>query len=183
MEPIETRYEGYRFRSRLEARWAVFFDIWGVKWQYEPDTFKLPSGRCYLPDFYLDGIGYVECKPSRETDDGKLGELAQVMMNDHINSFLICCEVPGPSEISAQGLSWSGDKDGIICGIDDAEYWFTQCPTCGKKGITYQGRYPRLGCPCSIGVEDRSWNERAVMALRVACVAARSMRFEELSRL
>jgi hypothetical protein len=23
---IETHYKGYRFRSRLEARWAVFFD-------------------------------------------------------------------------------------------------------------------------------------------------------------
>lgn len=23
---IETEYKGYRFRSRLEARWAVFFD-------------------------------------------------------------------------------------------------------------------------------------------------------------
>ena len=24
-QPIETMYRGYRFRSRLEARWAVFF--------------------------------------------------------------------------------------------------------------------------------------------------------------
>ena len=26
IKPIETNYKGYRFRSRLEARWAVFFD-------------------------------------------------------------------------------------------------------------------------------------------------------------
>lgn len=49
---IETRYKGYRFRSRLEARWAVFFDALGLKWEYEPEGFELPSGR-YLPDFYL----------------------------------------------------------------------------------------------------------------------------------
>ena len=26
VKPIETTYNGYKFRSRLEARWAVFFD-------------------------------------------------------------------------------------------------------------------------------------------------------------
>lgn len=25
IKPIETKYDGYLFRSRLEARWAVFF--------------------------------------------------------------------------------------------------------------------------------------------------------------
>lgn len=32
IKPIKTQYKGYRFRSRLEARWAVFFDACGVKW-------------------------------------------------------------------------------------------------------------------------------------------------------
>jgi hypothetical protein len=31
---METRYRGYRFRSRSEARWAVFFDAAGVGWSY-----------------------------------------------------------------------------------------------------------------------------------------------------
>lgn len=26
IKAIDTYYKGYRFRSRLEARWAVFFD-------------------------------------------------------------------------------------------------------------------------------------------------------------
>lgn len=52
---IETRYAGHRFRSRLEARWAVFFDTLGVAWQYEPEGFELPSGR-YLPDFLLPDL-------------------------------------------------------------------------------------------------------------------------------
>lgn len=41
MTPIETRYKGYRFRSRLEARWAVFFDVLGVRWEYEPEGYDL----------------------------------------------------------------------------------------------------------------------------------------------
>ena len=30
IKAIETYYKGYRFRSRLEARWAVFFDAAGI---------------------------------------------------------------------------------------------------------------------------------------------------------
>ena len=49
---IETKYNGYRFRSRLEARWAVFFDSLRIEYEYEKEGYELPSGR-YLPDFWL----------------------------------------------------------------------------------------------------------------------------------
>ena len=32
IKAIETRYNGYRFRSRTEARWAVFFDAFGIRY-------------------------------------------------------------------------------------------------------------------------------------------------------
>ena len=38
---IEPTYRGYRFRSRIEARWAVFFENLGIKWTYEPEGFSL----------------------------------------------------------------------------------------------------------------------------------------------
>jgi hypothetical protein len=41
LKPIETHYLGCRFRSRLEARWAVFFEALGIKWWYEPEGFSL----------------------------------------------------------------------------------------------------------------------------------------------
>lgn len=64
IKPIETVYNDYRFRSRLEARWAVFFDQIGVEYQYEPEGFKLSDGTYYLPDFYLPYFKcYVEIKP------------------------------------------------------------------------------------------------------------------------
>lgn len=52
-KPIETHYNGYRFRSRLEARWAIFFDTLGIKYEYEPEGYQLSDGTLYLPDFYL----------------------------------------------------------------------------------------------------------------------------------
>ena len=58
LRAIETEYKGYRFRSRLEARWAVFFDACGVKWEYEPEGFILPNGQQYLPDFLLHDVTF-----------------------------------------------------------------------------------------------------------------------------
>jgi hypothetical protein len=32
---IPTRHKGIRFRSKLEADWAITFDALGIIWQYE----------------------------------------------------------------------------------------------------------------------------------------------------
>lgn len=53
IKAIETIYDNYRFRSRIEARWAVFFNTVGVEYQYEPERFDLGNGVWYLPDFWL----------------------------------------------------------------------------------------------------------------------------------
>ncbi len=45
---IPTTYRGIVFRSRLEARWAAFFDVCGWDWAYEP--FRLDG---WLPDFLI----------------------------------------------------------------------------------------------------------------------------------
>jgi hypothetical protein len=75
---IETRYKVYRFRSRLEAMWAVFFEQLGIEWEYEPEGYFV-DGRPYLPDFVLRlpdvgldsdeseslrGLVFVEVKPT-----------------------------------------------------------------------------------------------------------------------
>jgi len=41
LEAIETHYRRYRFRSRMEARWAVFMDQMGIPYVYEPEAFKV----------------------------------------------------------------------------------------------------------------------------------------------
>lgn len=64
MRAIETEYNGWRFRSRLEARWAVCFDAMGVPYEYEPETLDLGNQGWYLPDFYLPGTEmWAEVKP------------------------------------------------------------------------------------------------------------------------
>lgn len=53
IKAIETVYNGYKFRSRLEARWAVLFDELGVVYEYEKEGFNLGALGYYLPDFYF----------------------------------------------------------------------------------------------------------------------------------
>lgn len=77
LKAIETEYKGYRFRSRLEARWAVFFDSLGIRWEYEPEGIVLSDGTKYLPDFYLiDFHCYFEVKRKclQGTDEGMEAE-------------------------------------------------------------------------------------------------------------
>lgn len=74
IKAIETVYNGYRFRSRLEARWAVFFDALGVEWQYEVEGFDL-DGIWYLPDFWLrDPECWIEIKPGLPAGLGPASE-------------------------------------------------------------------------------------------------------------
>lgn len=57
---IETMYRDYLFRSRLEAKWAAFFDLCGwASWSYEPLDFN-----GWIPDFAIGAEPtLVECKP------------------------------------------------------------------------------------------------------------------------
>ncbi len=66
---IETRAFGYRFRSRLEARWATFFTELDLEFQYEPQGFDLPAGP-YLPDFWIEPWkAWIEVKPKTPSMD------------------------------------------------------------------------------------------------------------------
>lgn len=78
-EAIPTFHSGTLFRSRLEARWAFFFDQIGVAWRYEPEAFRLRSGEGYVPDFHLPTLGnaLAEVKPSGGDPFAKARALAQ----------------------------------------------------------------------------------------------------------
>jgi hypothetical protein len=58
IKALDTYYNGYMFRSRLEARWAVFFDSCGVQWEYEAQGCDLGDGIWYLPDFVLHDVTF-----------------------------------------------------------------------------------------------------------------------------
>ena len=97
IQAIETHYDGYRFRSRLEARWAVFFNALGVRYEYEKQGFVL-NGVRYLPDFWLPHVGqtgiWVELKGQEPTE-------AEIETCGHL-----CLESKAPVLIYSQDPYW-----------------------------------------------------------------------------
>lgn len=75
IQSINTNFLGYKFRSRLEARYAAFFTSLDLEWEYEKEGFTWDSRDgekySYLPDFYFpNGRVYVEIKGVKDVVDG-----------------------------------------------------------------------------------------------------------------
>jgi len=69
LTPIPTIYRGIKFRSRLEARWALFFDEIGLSYHYELEGFESSNTR-YLPDFFIPTWNaWIEIKPKEPTSE------------------------------------------------------------------------------------------------------------------
>lgn len=126
LKAIETQYKGYRFRSRLEARWAVFFDSLGLIWTYEQEGYNL-DGVWYLPDFYLSSHEiYVEIKPEGMSPF----ELSkcELLANSSGKAVLAIQGNPWPGEYSLRLCLPSDAHESGIYDLDDAE--FGSCRKC-----------------------------------------------------
>jgi hypothetical protein len=135
LKPIPTRYAGVTFRSRTEARWAVFWDCLEVEWFYEYEGFGLPSGN-YVPDFWLPGVAagiWVEIK------GGPPEGLARRLV----------AELAAAGQTVALQYGTVGRPD-RSCGSDSVEvylpdgtrtarYAWCCCPGCGRAGLEYGG--------------------------------------------
>lgn len=160
LKAIETSYKGYRFRSRLEARWAVFFDALGVPWEYEKEGFDL-DGVWYLPDFWLPQQQlWVEIKPTipNAEDQEKFGRLGQV-----VKVAMFVGPIPDPSLLTPYGPPWNADQTwwtGITLTNDNSYAW-CECDSCGLVDIQYEARSDRLKCKVCYHCNDWLWKEKA----------------------
>jgi len=200
---IQTQYNGVLFRSRLEARWAVFFDTLPIKYSYEPQGYSLPSGN-YLPDFYIpnqprfkhknNGL-FVEVKGvATDKSHNVLDELA---MHTGIDCVMVG-DIPYGDDNQEDWLPESSfrpalDKEwmvvsryddgriGPVVGSDNPYVW-CQCPFCGMFGFEFDGRSSRIGCGCrqhiSIRNGDKTYSS-ATPDLLEAYITARRERFED----
>lgn len=84
MHAIPTSYGGVNFRSRLEARWAAFFDLLGWSWEYEPIDL---AG--YIPDFVVGDRTLVEVKPAL-THDELLDCVSKIEQSGWHGSVILC---------------------------------------------------------------------------------------------
>ncbi len=163
IKAIETHYKGYRFRSRLEARWAVFFDYLEISWEYEPEGFKTSAGP-YLPDFLLWGDTFAEVKPECVLENGGTPQWL-VKMEDVAGG-------TGFPVVLLAGAPRTRFYEAVYPrGADDMQWeWLDFGASAKKKQAWYlfDGRQTR---PPSHMLED-FWYQRA------ASESARSARFE-----
>ena len=112
IKPIETLYRGHYFRSKAEARFAVFLDCLGVKWEYEPQGFDLGNGLKYLPDFKIYNVeiwdeNWTLKKDWAEHNDKCHYDTYEPKMLDHI-------------WVEVKGM-WKDDKPGELSDFDYAK--------------------------------------------------------------
>ena len=94
LNQIDTFYDNLYFRSRTEARWAVFFNAIGWEYLYEFEGYNLPIG-CYLPDFYFPKLNvWAEVKPGElnEIELTKCKELSFKMKSNDLGIDVILLE-------------------------------------------------------------------------------------------
>ena len=180
---LPTEYSETVFRSRLEARWAVFFDAAGIPWVYEKEGFDLGRVGCYLPDFWLpDQNCWVEIKGQEpNVREERVAMALALIVGFPVYLFVGDFYIRGGSCRVPEAHVWqptSGDRPRQLEFFDQGHIW-CECAHCGRMGIQYQGRSARLPCDESCD-KDRSsdrlhnWDsERLTEAYR----AARSYKF------
>jgi hypothetical protein len=175
IQAIETHYKGYHFRSRIEARWAVFYDCIGIEWEYEKEGYTLPSGRKYLPDFYIPHLDcWIEIKGTTPAvgEDEKAFALADITKK---NCYIFYGQIPMPGLFGMEPNYDSATAAFPGYGGDN-QYWWCVCPVCGRFGIEFNGRGARVCrskcCPDS----DKEYTFNDILILN-AYKAARSARF------
>lgn len=153
--PIQTYYNGYHFRSRLEARWAVFFDLVNIKYEYETEGYTLPNGDQYLPDFYLPTFQtYVEIKHANLGDEDLTAAKEKCEQLSYVLDAFVMLIMGDPFDCSCNlycsCYAASGvDKDWYCCKFI-SEYetdikLSVQIPGCeNKKGAFYYSDGSRL---------------------------------------
>lgn len=163
IQPIETHYKGYRFRSRLEARWAVFFDSINANWEYEKEGYDLGRIGWYLPDFWIrytlnypaefsNSGNFIEIKGGDPTNL-ELKRLSSLAQYTNHTSFLL---VGPPGQCTRYWAHRSG-SEGFTERFDDeishvipygSEYvWFNQLTDSGPieiRNAVYASRSARF---------------------------------------
>ena len=165
IKAIQTEYNGFKFRSRLEARWAVFFDSAKIKYDYEPEGYECADGKRYLPDFYLpDFDAYVEVK--RDTKDG-IAEIIEkcdkaITWGGEIKKIIIFSDIP-------QGKSVDGGMWHFPCIYwnDDAPRWgwWFFCDYSKRDDEPLWGQTSRFDC--SLYPSSQLWisNKKSIKAV------------------
>ncbi|SEB29763.1 hypothetical protein SAMN04490357_0025 [Streptomyces misionensis] len=167
IDAVPTTYAGTRFRSRLEADWAITLNGLGIAWDYEPELITLPSGTQYVPDFWLPEIGtWLEVKGPHTPRREKATELGNaracgctgVCSCRWRGGQLVLLGWPShrsPNQIGYRGRwghAWWASAYG-------ASAYLTECPSCARaQWVTLRRPWRCRSCRASLGATPRFYS-------------------------
>ena len=166
----EIKYDGFVFRSKIEAQWYVFFTSLGLEVHYESETFALQTSDNrtvnYLPDFYLPDLDcFVEIKLEKNPLPIECHKCFLLAQQTKKNVFLFYQTIG----TKMNGYKYFGES-GAFLPLNR----FAECPTCGFFDICYQGRLSAMRCKCN---PRSKLTNSASHAIQEAIVKVRSERF------
>lgn len=101
IKAIPTKYGPIQYRSRTEARWAVFFDELNIDFHYEREGYQLKSGEWYVPDFWIpEAECWIEIKGVSEGHESHIRKLREVCVGTDTYGFVF---VGPPSDMIGSG--------------------------------------------------------------------------------
>lgn len=175
MRSLEAVYGGFRFRSRLECRWWIFWEALEEPAAYEPEAIDL-GPFAYQPDYWLSLFrAWVEIKGEMVTEE------AGNLMIEKCHQLAIQSGRPTI-------LNFDDPYD-AKCAIFIKDRIYTNarwsvCPMCGRLAVVIRSKdeqYSIAWCPEAKrhGVEALSPAQYSLARRRVydAAVKARSHRF------
>lgn len=137
---IPTTHADTNFRSRLEARYAAFFDLLGWRWTYEPlDT----NG--YIPDFLIHGPSpfFVEVGPCITLSDYLEKTAKPIESADELGHDVLIVGISPIGPLSHHdehriSVGWFGEF--MADGFDFAPGVWARCFVCGAFGPLHATR-------------------------------------------
>jgi hypothetical protein len=136
----QTIYKDYKFASRLEARYAYFWDLMGVPWEYEKEALDL-DGLTYIPDFWLPANRmWHETKGEITTDTIGVKVLEKCKRLAILSGYPVVLSFHDP--LNQRCIAF-GVQGGMYT---DSHY--SLCPHCGAFGLQVRTESgPRFLCP------------------------------------
>lgn len=133
IKAIPTNYNRINFRSRLEARWALFFDLLGIPYEYEPEKYHTGVSR-YIPDFRLPSFDILGLPTLLEVK-GKAPSPLEIERTAAVGAFVVSGSLPDHKIVyTERGPSGATELAVVI----------DQCPLCGVLGFKFTGQ-PTIG--------------------------------------
>lgn len=139
MKAIPTEYDGVKYKSRLEARWAMYFNLLQIYAEYEPFTIR-NNGEEYVPDFHSVAVSetkrtIIEIKP-KIPNSNYLDRLVRIHDPSKSDIIIFCGPPNNYHGLRIHNKRVRGVPSGVSALSQNHGHFLKICKTCGLAHIS-----------------------------------------------